>query len=72
MFSATKDQNALDMSQLESMVISSQNLVRKQSRKHAEQMERLVSSDHLLDKLCQDNLDIMDQLGDIKSKCNMK
>merc|ERR1712106_464571 len=64
----TQDQNALDMSELESIVISSQELARKQNRKHAEQMDRLVSSDHLLDKLCQDNLDIMDQLRDIKMK----
>ena len=60
------------MSQLDSMVISSQELVRKRSRKHAEQMDRLVSSDHLLDKLCHDNLGIMDQLRDIKRKCNLK
>ena len=66
------EHHATDISQLESMVISSQELLRKQSRKHAEQMDRLVSSDHLLDKLCQDNLDIMDQLRDIKKKCDMK
>ena len=72
MFPATKDQNALDISQLESLVTSSQKLVRKQFRKHSKQMERLVSSDHLLDQLCQDNLDIMDQLRDIKRKCNLK
>ena len=69
---ATKHQHATDISQLESMVISSQELLRKQSRKHAEQMDRLVSSDRLLDKLCQDNLDIMDQLRDITKKCDFK
>ena len=66
------EHHATDISQLESMVISSQELVWKQSRKHAEQMDRLVSSDHLLDKLCQDNLDIMEQLRDIKRRCNLK
>ena len=71
LFLALKGQHATDISQLEALVISSQELVRKQTRKHAEQMDNLVSSDSFLDKLCSDNLNIMDQLREIKKKCNL-
>ena len=71
LFLALKGQHATDISQLEALVISSQELVRKQTRKHAEQMDKLVSSDSLLDKLCSDNLNIMDQLREIKKKCSL-
>ena len=72
LFLALKGQHASDISQLEALVISSQELVRKQTRKHAEQMDKLVSSDTLLDKLCSDNLNIMNQRREIKKKCNLK
>ena len=71
LFLALKGQHATDISQLEALVISSQELVRKQTRKHAEQMDKLVSSDSLLDKLCSDNLNIMGQLREIKKKCSL-
>jgi len=62
----------LDSSHLESMLVSVQELVRKQDRKQVEEMEKMVASHSLLEKLCQDNLDIMDQLISIKSKCVVK
>ena len=47
-------------------------LVRRQDRKQAKEMEKLVASHSLLEKLCQDNVDIMDQLVGIKRKCLIK
>merc|ERR1712013_395215 len=62
-------QHLLDISHLESMLVSAQELVRRQDRKQAEQMEKMMASHSLLERLCQDNLDIMDQLMGIKNKC---
>jgi len=65
-------QHLLDTSHLESMLVSAQELVRRQDRRQAEEMEKMVASHSLLEKLCQENLDIMDQLLGIKSKCVAK
>ena len=70
LFLALKGQHSTEISQLEGLVISSQELVRKQTRKYTEQMDKLVASDSLLNKLCSDNLNIMDQLREIKKKCS--
>ena len=55
-----------EISQLESLVFTSQELVRKQTRKYMEQVDKLISSDAVLEKLCQDNQVIMEQLKEIK------
>merc|ERR1712013_343355 len=62
-------QHLLDTSHLESMLVSAQELVRRQDRKQAEKMEKMMASHSLLERLCQDNLDIMEQLMGIKNKC---
>ena len=69
MLLAMTAQHLLDTSHLESMLVSAQELVRRQDRKQAEQMEKMMASHSLLERLCQDNLDIMDQLMEIKNKC---
>ena len=72
MLLALTAQHLLDTSHLESMLVSAQELVRRQDRRQAEEMEKMVASHSLLEKLCQENLDIMDQLLGIKSKCVAK
>ena len=60
-----------EISQLESLVFTSQELVRKQTRKYMEQVDKLISSDAVLEKLCQDNQVIMEQLKEIKKKLSL-
>ena len=72
MLLAMTAKHLLDSSHLESLLVSVQELVRKQDRKQVEEMEKMEASHCLLEKLCQDNLDIMDQLISIKSKCVVK
>ena len=60
-----------EISQLESLVFTSQELVRKQTRKYMEQVDKLISSDAVLEKLCQDNQIIMEQLKEIKKKLSL-
>ena len=60
-----------EISQLESLVFTSQELVRKQTRKYMEQVDKLISSDAVLEKLCQDNQVIMEQLKEIKKKLTL-
>ena len=60
----------MEISHLETLVNSTQEMVRKQNRKHAEQMDKLASSDLLMEKLCKENVSIMEQLKEIRKKCN--
>jgi len=68
---ATREQHMSEISQLESLVFTSQELVRKQTRKYMEQVDKLISSDAVLEKLCQDNQIIMEQLKEIKKKLTL-
>jgi len=67
----TREQHILEISQLESLVFSSQELVRKQTRKYMDQVNKLTSSDAVLENLCQDNQTLMEQLKVIKERIAM-
>ena len=61
-----------EIAQIEGVILSCQEMIRKMTRKHAEEVDKLVLSDTLMSKLCQENLEIMDQLKKIKIRCDMK
>jgi len=65
---ATREQHISDISQLEYLVTSSQDLVRKQTRRYMEQIDSVIFSDNVLEKLYNDNQNTMDQLKEMKKK----
>ena len=60
-----------EISQLESLVSSSQELVRKQTRRYMEQMDKLVMSDTTIEQLMVDNKKLTEEINVIKQKCQL-
>ena len=71
LFSATREQQMSEISQLESLVSSSQELVRKQTRRYMEQMDKLVMSDTTIEQLMVDNKKLTEEINVIKQKCQL-
>ena len=66
--SVSKEQHKSEISQLESLVESSQELVRKQTRRYMEQMDKLVMSDTTIEQLMVDNQKLTEEINVIKQK----
>ena len=71
-FPESRQQHIAELSQLESLVASSQELVRKQVRRYMDKMEKLVVSDNTVEKLIADSQTLSEEINGIliRSKLN--
>jgi len=63
---ASRSQHLHEISQLEAMVSSSQDLVRRQTKKFTEQVDKLVMADTVIEQLIVDNHNLTVQLNRLK------
>ena len=66
-----KEQHESEMSQLESLVISSQELLGKQSRRFIKEMDKLVMTDITIKNLIEENDKLTHEVNGIKHKLNI-
>ena len=71
LFIVSREQHISEISQLESLVSSSQELVRKQIKRYMAQMEKLGMSDIMIEKLVADNQKLAEEINVIKKKCQI-
>ena len=70
-FSALKEQHESEMSQLESLVMTSQELLGKQSRKFIKELDKLVMTDITIKHLIDQNDDLTQTVNQMKQKFNI-
>ena len=66
-----KEQHESEMSQLESLVMSSQELLGKQSRKFIKELDKLVMTDITIKTLIDQNDDLTQTVNQMKQKFNI-
>ena len=71
-FSALKEQHESEMSQLESLVMTSQELLGKQSRRFIRELDRLVMTDNTIKQLIQENESLTNNINMMKQRTSNK
>ena len=69
-FSVLKEQHESEMSQLESLVVSSQELLGKQSKKFMKELDKLVMTDLTIKTLIQENDNLTQAVNEMRLKVN--
>jgi len=67
----TRDRHTEEISQLESLVLSSQDLLKKQTRKYMEKVDKQVMADTNIKKLITDNQKLTEEIKVIKKQWEM-
>ena len=65
-FTAAREHQISDISQLESLVSTSQDLVRKHTREYMEKVDKLVKLDTTIKQLITDNQKLTEEINVIK------
>ena len=69
-FSVLKEQHESEMSQLESLVVSSQELLGKQSKKFMKELDKLVMTDLTIKTLIKENDNLTQAVNEMRLKVN--
>ena len=71
-FTEAREHHMAETSQLEYLVASSQELLRKQVKRYMDQMEELEMSDRVIEKLIDDNQKLADEIQVTKERWRIK
>ena len=71
-FTEAREHHMAEISQLEYLVASSQELLRKQVKRYMEEMEEMEMSDRVIEKLIDDNQKLADEIQVTKERWRIK
>ena len=71
-FTEAREHHMAEISQLEYLVSSSQELLRKQVKRYMDQMEELEMSDRVIEKLIEENQNLVEAIQEIKERWPIK
>ena len=71
-FTEAREHHMAETSQLEYLVSPSQELLRKQVKRYMDQMEELEMSDRVIEKLIEENQNLVEAIQEIKERWPIK